>query len=212
MFKAQGQGIGDLEFGLRYQFRRRKPTSPYLVGNLRVKSDTGSDPFEIATASSLSGEPQFSTELPTGSGFWSVNPSLTFIYPTDPVVFFGNVGYLWTLEDDKGTTVDDDGNILGFGIVDPGDAYRFSFGLGLGLNERSSFSISYQLDQFTKTTIENTIDEEIAGSDVTIGRLLLGYSLRLSNGNPFNLAIGIGTTEDAPDTDITFRMPFNFGE
>jgi len=212
VFKAQGSGFGDLEVGLRYQFKRRKPTSPFLVGNLRVKSDTGTDPFEIATTSSLAGQPQFSTELPTGSGFWSVNPSLTFIYPSDPVVFFGSVGYLWTLEDDKGTSLDANGNITGFGKVDPGDAYRASFGLGLGLNENASFSISYQLDQFTRTRIETAVDPSIAGSDVTIGKLLVGYSLRLSNGAPLNLAVGIGTTEDAPDTDVTFRMPFNFGD
>lgn len=212
VFKAQGQGLGDLELGLRYQFKRRKPTSPFLVGNLRIKSDTGSDPFEIAAISSLSGEPRFSTELPTGSGFWSVNPSLTFIYPSDPVVFFGSVGYLWTLEDDKGTSLDADGNITGFGKVDPGDAYRASFGLGLGLNENSSFSISYQLDQFTKTRIETAVDPSIAGSDVTVGKLLIGYSLRLSDGTPLNLAVGIGTTNDAPDTDVTFRMPFSLGD
>lgn len=212
VFKAQGDGFGDLEFGLRYQFKRRKPTSPFVVGNLRIKSNTGTDPFEIATMSSLAGQPQFSTELPTGSGFWSVNPSLTFIYPSDPVVFFGSIGYMWTLEDDKGTSVDDDGNILGFGKVDPGDAFRASFGLGLGLNENSSFSISYQLDQFTRTRIETAVDPSIAGSDVTIGKLLIGYSLRLSDGPPLNLAVGIGTTDDAPDTDLTFRIPFNFGE
>ena len=212
IYKAQGQGLGDLELGLRYQFRRRSPTSPFMVGNLRIKSATGSDPFEIATMSSLAGQPKFSTELPTGSGFWSINPSLTFIYPTDPVVFFGNVGYLWTLEDDKGTTLDADGNVLGFGKVDPGDAYRMSFGLGLGLNENSSFSISYALDQFTKTRIQTAVDRRIAGSDVTVGKLMIGYSLRLSDGTPLNLAVGIGTTDDAPDTDLTFRMPFSFGE
>ena len=211
VFKAQGQGLGDIELGLRYQFKRRSPTSPFLVGNLRVKSNTGSDPFEIATLSNLSGQPQFTSELPTGSGFWSINPSLTFIYPSDPVVFFGSLGYLWTIEDDKGFTIDDEGNVQGFGRVDPGDAYRASFGLGLGLNENSSFSISYQLDQFTKTTIETASVPEIAGSDVTVGKLLIGYSLRLSNGAPINLAVGIGTTDDAPDTDVTFRMPFNFG-
>ncbi len=212
VFKAQGDGFGDLEFGLRYQFKRRKPTSPFVVGNLRIKSDTGSDPFEIATSSTLSDEPRFSTELPTGSGFWSVNPSLTFIYPSDPVVFFGSIGYLWTIEDDKGTSVDAEGNILGFGRVDPGDAFRASFGVGLGLNERSSLSIGFQLDQFTKTRIETASVPSIAGSDVTIGRLLIGYSLRRANGSPFNLAIGIGTTDDAPDTDVTIRMPFSFGE
>ena len=212
VFKAQGEGLGDIEFGLRYQFKRRKPTSPFVVGNLRVKSDTGSDPFEIASTSSLAGQPQFSTELPTGSGFWSINPSLTFIYPSDPVVFFGSLGYLWTLEDDKGTSIDADGNVTGFGVVDPGDAYRASFGLGLGLNENASFSLSYQLDQFTRTRIETAAEREIAGSDVTVGKLLVGYSLRLANGAPLNLAVGIGTTDDAPDTDVTFRMPFSFGE
>lgn len=212
VFKAQGDGIGDIELGLRYQFRRRKPTSPFVVGNLRIKSDTGTDPFEIATMSSLADQPSVVTELPTGSGFWSVNPSLTFIYPSDPVVFFGSIGYLWTAEDNKGTSLDDEGNILGFGRVDPGDAFRASFGLGLGLNENSSLSISYALDQFTRTRIETAANPSIAGSDVTIGKLLIGYSLKLNDGPPLNLAIGIGTTDDAPDTDVTFRIPFNFGE
>ena len=212
VYKAQGDGIGDIELGLRYQFRRTRPTSPFVVGNLRVKSDTGTDPFELAAMSTLADQPQVVTELPTGSGFWSVNPSLTFIYPSDPVVFFGSIGYLWTIEDDKGTSFDDDGNILGFGRVDPGDAIRASFGLGLGLNENSSLSISYALDQFTRTRIETAANPSIAGSDVTIGKLLIGYSLKLHDGPPLNLAIGIGTTDDAPDTDVTFRIPFNFGE
>lgn len=212
VFKAQGQGLGDIELGLRYQFRRKSLASPFLVGGLRIKSTTGSDPFEIATNSSLTGQPKFTNELPTGSGFWSINPSLTFIYPSDPVVFFGSVGYLWTLEDDKGTSEDANGNMIGFGKIDPGDAFRASFGLGLGLNESSSFSISYQIDQFTKTRIQTAAEPEIAGSDVTIGKLLIGYSLRINNGPPFNIAVGIGTTDDAPDTDLTFRIPFNFGD
>jgi hypothetical protein len=29
---------------------------------------------------------------------------------------------------------------------------------------------------------------------------------------PLNLAVGIGTTGDAADTDLTFRMPFTFGD
>lgn len=212
VFKAQGDGFGDLELGLRYQFGRRKPSSPFVVGNLRIKSATGSDPFKIATASSLSDQPKFTNELPTGSGFWSVNPSLTFIYPSDPVVFFGSLGYLWTIEDDKGTGVDANGNTTGFGRVDPGDAIRASFGVGLGLNESSSLSIGFQLDQFTRTRIETASVPSIAGSDVTVGRLLIGYSMRLSNGAPLNLAVGIGTTNDAPDTDVTIRMPFSLGD
>ena len=54
----------------------------------------------------------------------------------------------------RGITFDEDGNPVGFGLVDPGDATRLNFGLGLGLNDRSSLSVSYQLDRFSKTFIE----------------------------------------------------------
>jgi hypothetical protein len=211
VFNGRGQGPGDYELGMRYQFAHRKPTSPYLVGNLRFKAANGTDPFELATRSTLAGDPALSAELPTGSGFRSVSPSLTFIYPTDPVVFFGSIGYVWTEQDDKGTSLDDKGKQVGFGIVDPGDAVRLNFGLGLGLNDRSSFSVSYQLDRFSKTFIETASVQDIIGSDVTVGKLLVGYSLKLPSGAPLNLAIGIGTTGDASDTDLTFRVPFTFG-
>jgi len=211
IFNSKGSGAGDYELGMRYQFQRRNPTSPYIVGNLRFKAANGTDPFELATQSALEGGPQFSSTLPTGSGFRSVSPSLTFIYPTDPVAFFGSVGYVWTEEDDKGITYDADGNSIGFGLVNPGDASRLSFGLGLGLNDRSSLSISYQLDRFSKTFIETAPLQSVIGSDVTVGKLLIGYSLRTPNGLPLNLAIGIGTTGDASDTDLTFRMPVSVG-
>src|SRR5690606_28622256 len=209
IFDSTGQGAGDYEFGLRYQFKRRSPTAPYLVGNLRYKGDNGTDPFMIATQSQLTGDAEFQSLLPTGSGFKSLSPSLSFIYPSDPVVFFGSLGYMWTAEDDKGTTVNADGKVVGFGVVDPGDAVRMSFGLGLGLNDRSSFSISYSLDRFSKTWIETASEQSIAGSDATVGKLLVGYSMRLASGTPLNIAFGLGKIGRAPDTDLSFRMPFN---
>jgi hypothetical protein len=211
VFNASGVGAGDWELGMRYQFTRRKPTSPYLVGNLRYKAANGTDPFKIATTKTLAGDPQLADELPTGSGFKSLSPSLTFIYPTDPVVFFGSVGYVWTEKADKGLFYDDKGKQIGFGMVDPGDAVRLNFGLGLGLNDRSSLSISYQLDKFSRTFIETASVQKIVGSDATVGRLLIGYSLRMPGGAPLNLAIGIGTTGDANDSDLTFRIPFTLG-
>lgn len=212
VFNASGNDIGDVEFGLRYQFNRGIGW-PFIVGNLRVKSDTGTDPFEISTNSTLSGEPDFSSELATGSGFWSISPSFTFIYPSDPVAFFGNVGYLWNIEDDKGTfqTTNGQGDqvVTGFGKVDPGDAWRFNFGVGIGLNDASSLSFSYQLDLFDETTIETASPSKITGSDVKIAKFLIGYSVRMPGGAPLNIAVGIGATDAAPDTDLTIRMPFN---
>ena len=68
--------------------------------------------------------------------------------------------------------------------MNPGDAF---------VNENSSFSISYSLDQFTRTRIDFASEQKIAGSDVAIGKLLIGYSLRLPSGTPLNVAVGIGT-------------------
>jgi hypothetical protein len=207
---GRGSNIGDVEFGLRYQIPRPSPAWPFLVANLQIKSATGTDPFKLAQEANLTtSEPTKFTDLPTGSGFWSVNPSITFIYPSDPVVFFGNVGYLVNLRDRK-TALDKNGNPL-FGNVDPGDALRLNFGIGIGLNDRSSFSVSYALDIYGRTTIQaQAPHDEIFGSDVTVGRLLLGYSLKLPSGTPLNLAVGIGTTKDAPDSDLTFRVPLDF--
>lgn len=212
LFSASGSGLGDIEFGLRYQFKKRN-NWPYLIGNLRVKSKTGTDPWLIESREQRrSNTSDLTGELATGSGFWTVNPSLTFVYPTDPVAIFGNVGYLYTHEDNKGAfAIREFDNaptkeFEGFGNVDPGDALRFNFGMGIGLNEASSISFSYALDLFSETEIAG---RKIIGSDVTVGKFLVGYSFSLGDGPPLNLAVGIGTTDAAPDTDVTLRIPFN---
>lgn len=207
---ASGNDFGDVELGLRYQFERR-PDWPFLTGNLRIKSTTGTDPFDLSGDALLSGEPETFDKLATGTGFWSVNPSITAIFPSDPVVFFGNLGYLYTLEDDKGSYTVGSGEglkELNYGDVDPGDAIRLNFGMGASLNDRSSFSLSYQLDKFSETRIELAPVPDIQGSDVTVGRLLVGYSLRMGNGAPLNVSVGIGVTDDAPDSALTVRVPF----
>lgn len=209
---ADGNDFGDVELGLRYQFPRRGDW-PFFTGNLRVKTTTGTDPFDFVVSTDIAGQPAAPTELATGSGFWAVTPSVTFVYPSDPVVFFGNVGYLWNLEDDKGgqDSTGEPGQPPRFGQVDPGDAWRLNFGMGFSLNDQSSFSLSYSLDLFTETTIELAAEPTVVGSDATIGQFLMGYSLKLPRGGaPLNLSIGIGATEDAPDANITFRVPFNF--
>lgn len=211
---ASASDIGDLELGLRYQFTRR-PDWPFVTGNLRIKSDTGTDPFELAVkASVLTGGPELFDELPTGTGFWSISPSFTFIYPSDPIVVFGNIGYLYNIEDDKGRNATScpppggPGERPCFGDVRPGDAIRFSFGTGISLNERSSISFSFALDVFEKTFIELQNPQKIPASDNRVGRFLIGYSLRTLGGLPLNLSFGIGATDSAPDTDLTFRIPF----
>jgi hypothetical protein len=198
--QIEGFGLGDVEAAAHYQFNRGLAEWPIFVGNLRVKSDTGEGPFDVGH--DVLG---LETELPTGSGFWGVEPSLTAIYSTDPAVFFANFGYLWNVGRDVDTSIA--GNRIGH--VDPGDAVRVSFGMGIGLNERTSFSVGYEHSYIMETSTElNGVD--VDSKDLQVGSFLVGFSHRLNDRVGLNLNLAIGATEDAPDVRVTLRVPVSF--
>src|SRR5260370_1293256 len=89
-----GHGLGDVELAGHYQFNSGQGGSPFFIGNLRFKSRTGEDTFQIG----VDPDTGLPTRDATGSGFYNLEPSLTAIYPRDPAVFFANVGYLYGFE------------------------------------------------------------------------------------------------------------------
>lgn len=198
--EVDGSGLGDVEFAGHYQINQGLNDWPFFVGNMRVKTTTGEGPFDIDR--DATGVP---TELATGSGFWSLEPSLTVIYPTDPAVLFANVGYTFNLPED----INQDVGGAFIGNVDPGDTFSFSFGLGLGLNERTSLTLGYQHDFIDGTTTE--IDgEEFESNSLDVGSLLFGASYRVTDSIRANLNTRVGVTEDAPDVRLTLRVPISF--
>jgi hypothetical protein len=193
VFNADGNDIGDIEFGFRYQINMPKSDGPIFIGGIRVKSDTGTDPFEV----DIDPATNLPTELATGSGFWGIQPSLTAILPSDPAVFFGSVSYMYYF----------DRTVSGVKI-DPGDTIGFNFGVGYGINEKASFSLGYEHNVILKTEFDG---DEPAGSRTThVGSLLLGGSYRLTNNSNLNLSLSGGLTEDAPDVQLTLRVPMTF--
>ncbi|MBT1074571.1 transporter [Geobacter grbiciae] len=212
-FDSDGNGIGDVEFGLRYQINS-PTTGPFFISSLRVKTDTGTGPFDIPYEQRLlkdNPDPtpdQYSFvpgEQPTGSGFWGVQFGLSAIYPTDPAVLFGGISYLWNIERDVDGTVG--GRQLGIGSYDPGDAIGFNFGMGLALNESVSFSLGYDHSIIGKNKQDGV---SVGDTETHVGTLLFGYSLRLGSNTTANLSLGIGVTEAAPDVQLTLRVPINF--
>ena len=207
VFNANGSGVGDIELAARYQINLPKPNNPYYVGGLRLKTRTGKDPFDVDYTAAGPDLPNLQTSLPTGSGFYTIQPSLTMIYPTDPAVFFGGINYQWNIKRDvnkslKGIT----GSYVG--EVDPGDAVGINFGMGLGLNERSSFSIGYEHTWIGKTKTDGSVTE--GTTSLQTASLLLGYSYRLNKKATLSLSIGAGLTDDTPDTQFTLRLPYTF--
>ncbi|MCC7548095.1 MAG: acetate kinase [Burkholderiales bacterium] len=202
-FHADGNGLGDVELALRYQFNQGGVEKPYYIGTLRLKTRTGTDPFEVDLEPSLPHGGGRLRELPTGTGFIGLRPELTVIYPSDPVVFFGSVHYLWNIKRNDVKTQ------LGSRLdIDPGDAFGFNFGMGLALNDRASFSVGYE----HTTYLKNEIDGRTPASDLTVqlGSLLVGYSYKIGSRSYLNLALGVGATRDAPDVQINLRFPTTF--
>lgn len=195
---VDGHGLGDVEVALHYQINSGLDDWPIFIGNLRYKSPSGDGPFDVDR-----GANGLESELATGSGFHGIEPSITILYPNDPAVLFANFGYFFHLPDDVNKTFNDQT----IGEVDPGDAFRMSFGFAYSINERSSFTLGYKHDFIDETETEvNGV--RLSSSTLSIGSLLLGYSFQINDYASTNLNLELGITDDAPDVLMTLRVPF----
>lgn len=195
-----GDGIGDVEAALRYQINGGERGLPIFIAGLRVKTDTGEGPFDIDRD-----EFGIATRLATGSGFWGVEPSISFLYPSDPAVIFGSLSYFAHLPRDIDKT---EGEIR-IGKVDPGDAIGMSIGFGFSLNPRFSFSLGYKHNYIRPTSSElNGVTEK--SDELQVGALQFGMSYLLSDRYSLNGNFEFGVTEDAPDMRFVLRLPIIF--
>ncbi|MEQ9545314.1 MAG: transporter [Marinobacter sp.] len=206
--ESTGRGLGDVELSLRYQLNDGLDGMPYIISILRVKPPTGDGPYDVEqrVIEDNDGNP-IGVELrerPTGSGFWSVEPGFSFIYPSDPAVLFGNLSYVWTVEEDQG--------VENGGKVDPGDVVRFGFGMGFAFNEKTSFSLGYDHSVIRETSIEQDTNNllDATFSRIQVGSLSFGLSQRLSRSASLSLTVGVGVTDNAPNSEITLKLPISF--
>lgn len=214
VFDTSGKGLGDIEVAGRYQLNNGGPDKGYYIAGLRYKSRTGRDPFEVVTDCDQRciGENVTGTglplDLPTGSGFHSLQGTLTWLYPSDPAVFFGNLSYVHNFKRDNVTRLVRNGVREPLGELEPGSVIGFNFGMGLALNDKASLSLGYDHSTISRMKQNGT---PVAGSVRTqLGTLLLGYSYRLSPKRSLNIAVGAGVTRDTPDVTLTVRLPMTF--
>ena len=212
-FSTSGKSIGDVELGARYQLNDGGANLPYLIGSLRFKSRTGKDPFEVVTDcvtqclgnTTGTGLP---LDLPTGSGFYSLQPGLTWLFPSDPAVFFGGVSYTHNFKRSGVSRLVRNGEREFIGDVEPGGIFGVNFGMGLALNDKSSFSMGVDLNSVGRTRQNGA---PLASSVRTqLASLLLGYSYKYSDKTAFSVTVGAGLTRDTPDLTVNIRIPMSF--
>lgn len=196
-FTSNGGGLGDIEGAIRYQFNLE--SAPFWIGGVRVKSDTGDSPFD----NELDQNDIFK-DPPTGSGSWSIEPSMTLIYPTDPAVLFGTAGYTWNLGSNAGRDLDDDGQVNDkFNL---GNSFFLGMGMGFAVNNRLSFSLGVN----HRTVFKSSINGNKVGEMLQIDSLSTGFSLALTEKTSLNMNLQAGLTEDAPDVEVSFSLPIAF--
>ncbi len=199
-FDAHGDGIGDVEFGGRYQLNAFRGDNAVYIGGVRVRAPTGKGPFDVT----YDPVTNLQSELATGAGFWGIQPGISFLFPSDPAVFFGGLTYTFNLERNVGN---------GFGKIKPGNVFDFSFGMGFALNEKASFSFGYQQSIVSSTTQVGPTDPGKTlspSSGSTLGTARFGLTYALSRKTAVNLSLGIGVTDETPDLELTVRMPVSF--
>ena len=212
-FETSGKAVGDVEVAARYQLNNGGADMPFFIGGLRFKSRTGKDPFEVTTdcqrrciGENITGS-GLPLELPTGSGFYSLQPSLTWLFPSDPAVFFGSFSYLHNFKRDVSRTVLG-GEQESLGTIAPGGVIGFNFGMGLALNDKASFSVGYDHNSVARTKQNG---RTVPGSvRMQLGTLLIGYSYRLTDKKTLSVAVGAGLTRDTPDVTLMVRVPTSF--
>ena len=212
VLNSSGSGIGDIEATARYQFNDGGADKPYYIGWLRFKSRTGQDPFDVRTdcqtrcIENVTGT-GLPLELPTGSGFYSLQPGLTWLLPSDPVVIFGNLSYMYNFERHNVS----ENLVVGkqfIGNVKVGNVADASIGVGFAMNDKVSLSLGYDQSFIGVTREAGT---KVPGSTkIWLGSLLVGGSYRINPKRTLNFTLGVGVTRDTPDVLMTVRMPMAF--
>lgn len=212
--QTDGAGLGDLSASANFKLLGERGPWPETVLNLGVTAPTGREPYGIPWKVLERDEDNFirfavPEEQPTGNGLWQATVGLSAVKTTDPAILFGNVGYVHSF---AGDFADLDNNPLTTnpGRVQLGRTYYFGAGVAFAFNERTSLSISFsdRLNARARTRYDGGEWIKLIGSDANAATMSLGVTHAMSPSATFVGVLGIGLTPDAPDFNLTVKVPY----
>lgn len=165
--RMRDQGLGDITGLVRYQVWHERGASPDVIVDVRGKSHTGGG---------------FDALL--GTGEWSIGGGVTLVKTLDPVVFFGRLGYTYTLERAG---------------LDRGNEIALLSGMGVSLNDR--VSVSMQVNG-AYTEHAKLHGRTLTGSSLESFSLQLGTTVQVTKRLFVEPIVSFGLTDDAADVVV----------
>lgn len=210
---VSSSALGDVNFGIYYQFLKETYSLPDIVGSLRFKAPTGTSPFgeKVVQIEPDNTNLVAPTKLPTGTGFWSVTAGVSVLKTYDPVVLFGSVSYTYNIA----RSFADISSVQGQtqpATVKLGDIVQFGGGVALAFSDKDSASVSFTmaLEPESKTRAPGGSYEKVPGSETTAAAMNFGLNHVVNKHLTINGAVSIGLTPDAPNFVVGVRFPYTF--
>lgn len=207
---ASASSLGDIVAGASYQINSGNDGWPILISNLLFKTTTGTSPFStpIYTTNDpngiyIAGIPK---RLPTGTGFYALEPNMTILVPASPAVLFANI--LYGINFSSGVEIANRaGGPATPATIGPGNNITGTFGVGFAVNNRTSMTLSYQQEHVWSST-EN--GARIPGSSFDFGMFNFGIGFTLNRNMHINVGAGIGVGPNSPAAKILIEIPMRF--
>jgi hypothetical protein len=210
---ANSSDIGDVNFGIYYQFLKETNNLPDVVGSLRVKAPTGSSPFGIKLQQVDDNNTNLvaPTKLPTGTGFWNITAGVSVLKTYDPVVLFGSLSYTYNVARSFADISSVEGQTEP-ATVKLGDIVQFGGGVALAFSDKDSASISYTmaLEPESETRAPGGSYSKVPGSETAAAALNFGLNHVVNKHLTINGSVSVGLTPDAPNFVVGVRFPYTF--
>jgi hypothetical protein len=207
---ASGASLGDVQFGASYQFNSGESGGPIFVGNMLFKTITGINPFQVPIITTNDPNGQFLAGTPktlaTGTGFYSLTPSLTVLLPTAPGVLFANLQFQHNFARTQPIQNSSGGRATRINLQ-PGESPAITFGMGFALNDRAALTLSYQQ---THVFTAYSDGQAITGSPYSYGTFNFGLGYQISQSTRLNFSVGIGAGPNTPAARVLFEIPYRF--
>ena len=195
---SKSSSLGDITIGSSYQLARESLSLPSLFGGLNLKLRNGRDFFET---------PDPAAHVPAGSGFYTLQGTLSASKTSAPAVIYGAFGYSYPIERKNIPYTPAGSAPVIIQSYKPGAAVSVSAGVSVSLNYDLSLNWNLAETSQFSSRLNGQVSPNSATNAITFR---MGGVYRLSQKTSVDLSLSTGLSNDAGGTTIALRLPWSY--